>query len=533
MSTFAASPQEASAEPPKFDEARYVALDGVGLAEELRAGRVDPDTVLRLARARLDRLDPQLGVLAHRLEPPRPTLQGRTFDGVPLLLKDELDLEGTPMTLGCRLLDGHKSDRTHPFVARLLAAGLRPFGRTVMSELGLLPNCEPLTQPPCRNPWQLDTSPGGSSGGSAAAVAAGIVPIAHAADGGGSIRIPASACGLVGLKPSRGRHPVTPMDPPFGFVSHHCVSRTVRDSAAFLDVTNAQLPGQYWVPTPDTSFRAATERDPSPLRIGVTFRGVFGEPFHPEVDTAIRRAAAQLETLGHQVQDVSPPIRSEDLAPAFGLLWASAAGMLLRVITRMLEGRSGARWARPILQRRRMLRRMMSLPDFRGPRLQRFTRWLALRDEDCTPSELWLAYLVFGEMSAALERWFSTEYDLWMMPTLNRPPFAIGELAMEDTLPRRRLFWRRAHRTSKQRGGLPDSGSDNLIAQRLLGYVGFTPLANATGLPAISLPMGRSQDGLPLGLQLLAPMGREDRLLAFAGQWERSHPWPLVAASDM
>lgn len=532
--TTAADLTRPASEAPRLAERAYAELDGVAVAELLRQGGATREEVLGVARARLARLEPTLSMIAHAFDPPEPDGASRPpedapFSGVPFLLKDELELEGTPMTVGVSLLTGNVCTRTHPFLGRVLATGLRPFGRTVMSELGLLPITEPVGRQPVRNPWSLEHSAGGSSGGSAAAVAAGVVPLAHGGDGAGSVRIPASACGLVGLKPSRGRHPLSSMDPPFGYVTHSCLSRTVRDTARFWDAVAASTPGRYWVPPPERRYEDVAGRDPEPLRIGVTLHGAFGEPLHPEVDRALRSAARRLEALGHPVEEVKAPVSGEDLGRSMGILWAAGAGVLPRLVARALEAREDARWALPILRRRRALRRLLALPDLKGQRLERFTRWLALRDEDNTPSELWLAHLIFGEMSDALEHWFSTKVDLWLTATLTRPPFRLGELRMDALLPPVTSFWRQLHRTRRQRGGLPASPGDEALARALLGYVGYTPLANATGLPAISLPMGLTEAGVPLGLQLFAPIGREDRLLAVAGQWERAHPWPKLA----
>lgn len=518
--------------PQGLDEDAYIRLDAVALAEGVREGRLHPEEIDRLARIRLERLEPKLHFMAHRFG--SEGLVEGLFGGVPILLKDELELDGMPMTLGTRLLEGFRGAGTHPFFERVLGAGFRPLGRTAMSEIGLLPITEPLSKPSCRNPWSVEHSPGGSSGGAAAAVAAGVVPIAHASDGGGSIRIPASACGLVGLKPSRGRHPVGHVDPPLGFVSHHCVSRTVRDSAAFLDVSAGSTAGRYWVPDSEDSFRAATLRAPGTRRIAVSFRGIYGERPHPEVEEALSRAAHRLENLGHRVDEVQAPVDGEELARAMAVLWVAAAGVLLRIAARTLEQQRPnpiMQWA---LERRSMLRLWLSVPDTKGPRLQRFTRWLAVRDEDFTPSALWLAHLVFGEMEDRLARWFSSGYDFWLTPTLLRPPDRIGSLAgeLEAALPRLGTAWRNPHRSVRQRGGLPVSAHDEALARILMGYLGFTPLANVTGLPAISLPMGLSSHGLPMGLHLLAPLGGERGILELAGQWERAHPWPPVSPAS-
>lgn len=509
----------------------YDDLDATGMAEAIRSGRASAEELLSEARVRLERADARLGLLAHRFEaPPRfPTHDGAPFAGVPFLLKDHLDLAGHPMTLGTRLLDGVLPERTHPFFERLLGTGLVALGRTTMSELGFLPTTEPLTQAPTGNPWHPEHSPGGSSGGSAAAVAAGVLPMAHAADGGGSIRIPASACGLVGLKPSRGRHPTAEYDPPFGFVSEGVVSRTVRDTAAALDAVCGARPGDYAVPPPERPFVEHAARDPGPLRIGLTPRGLFGEKLHPEVEAALLASARRLEALGHHIEEVEPPFRTADVAPSFGVVWAAGAGVTTRFGMRTMDAEDASPLVKLLAQRRGGLRKLLALPGRKGPRIQPFTRYLMDRDADLSPSEMWLAHVVFGEIRASLEAWFASGFDLWLTATLNRPPVRIGELDPSSILP---SAWRgdRARRSGRARGGLPMHDSDDAIGRYLLGYTGATPVANLTGAPALSLPMGFSgEPRLPLGMHLLGPIGGEATLLELAGQWERAHPWPRMA----
>ncbi|MBX2811816.1 MAG: hypothetical protein KTR25_08395 [Myxococcales bacterium] len=506
----------------------YVQMDALDLARLVREGHATALELEEVARRQLRALEPHLHCIAHDLYGRSiPSSPDGPFAGVPTLLKDDLELMGTPMTAGCRLLKDYRCRYTHPFAARMLAAGFRPLGRTTMSELGLMPTTEPLTHPPSRNPWLLDHSPGGSSGGAAVAVAAGIVPIAHGADGGGSVRIPASACGLVGLKPSRGRTPFNAIDPPWGFVTQSCLSRTVRDTAAFFDaLTASPTAGQYSVPLPSQPFLSVIDTDPRPLRIGLTTHGVFGEEPHPEVNTIIRSTADRLAALGHHVEEVSPPFSVEDLRLALGVLWASAAGVVLRLITRAIEDQYPGRIAQTLLSRRSTLRRLLSLPNRNGPRVHRLTRWLMLRDEDFSPSELWLAHLTFAEIGQKLEKWLSERYNLWLTPTLTRPPVRIGELNTEDILPSQLNLWRSARRGAWQQRALSTNATDEAVAERLMSYIGFNPVANVSGLPAISLPAGFSLAGLPIGMTLTASMGGEELLFAVAGQWERAHPWP-------
>lgn len=510
----------------------YVQMDAVQMAKLVRSGELSAEEIEQTARHQMATLNPHLHFLAHDFEGRSlPSSPSGAFAGVPILLKDELELTGTPMTMGSRLLADYRCTHTHPFVERLLQSGFRILGRSSMAEIGLLPITEPLTQPPVRNPWNRDYSPGGSSGGAAVAVASGVIPLAHAADGGGSIRIPASNCGLVGLKPSRGRTPSEPRDPLFGIVGQLCVSRTVRDTATFLDVMSKNCSRQYWVPEPERAYRKTAEEDPKPLRIALTTHGVYGERLHPEVDAALRRAAHDLEGLGHHVEEVPAPFETSEWVLALGVLWSAAAGVVLRLVARALEQRNPKGLTRALVSRRLTLLRLLNIPDHKGPRAHRFTRWMMLRDEGFSPSELWLAHITFEELGQKLTHWLNHDYDLWMTPSLMRPPYRIGELNMDQIMPSSFKFWHTPHRSPYLKSGFGTSDQDEIVSKTLLSYIGFNPTANATGLPSISLPMGFSSEGLPLGMQFLGPFGAEDRLLALAGQWERAHPWPKLPSA--
>lgn len=430
------------------------------------------------------------------------------FAGVPFLMKDEVEIAGLPMTYGSNLLRGYVSTHTHPIAARFRDAGFVMLGRTNMSELGLLPVTEPVAHGPTHNPWKLGHSPGGSSGGSGAAVAAGIVPIAHGGDGGGSVRIPAAACGLVGLKPSRGRHPMGVDDAPQGFVVHHGLTRTVRDSAALLDHVSGAHAQRFSLAAPRGSFREAAARDPAPLRIGFTPRGFLGEALAPSVNAEITRLAQRLEGLGHRVEEVAVPIDTRAYAEAFRALWATAAGVFLKLAQRAAPLPA---WVKRFVSPRQFraltaipsdLARGQSGPPLR-PRVEFFTRWLAAREAEHSPSDLWIAQLELEAAAQRLREFFGS-HDLWLTSTLSTPPPRIGALAV-------------------------DGLDEDAMQRALFGLVGFTPIANGTGFPAISVPAGISEEGLPVGAHFLAPMGREDRLLALAGQVERAHPWTRLA----
>ncbi len=463
-------------------------LDAVGLAELVSRGAVSPRELVREALRRLEAADALHHFVAHRFDAEAELgampSTGR-FRGVPFLLKDQLEVAGQPVTYGTRLLGGYRPSHTHPLARRFAEAGLVVLGRTTMSELGLLPTTESRAYGDTHNPWAPGHSPGGSSGGAAVAVAAGVVPMAHAADGGGSIRIPASACGLVGLKPSRGREPRWPDDPPQGFVSHFAVTRSVRDAAALLDVVRVD---------DGPPFEASTIRPPGSLRIGLTAEGFWGEPLHADVHTVLTYVAARLGELGHHVEPSATPVDDEPFAEAFQVLWCTAAGVFLKIAQREAPLPP---WLRRLTASPGVFRRLTAL----GRAVEPFTRRLARVEAALSPSDLWLAEQALDRTSDQVRSYFEGQ-DLWLTATMSLPPPRHGFLDLR--------------------------APDDAVRQQLFGLIGFTPIANATGIPAISLPGGLSSTGLPIGIQLMAPWGREDRLLAVARQLEQAWGWPTT-----
>lgn len=479
----------------------YVTHDATSLAGAVARGDVTAEELVALAQGRIDALNPALNAVMHRFDPAQDLARPRTgpFAGVPLLFKDLIEVEGEPMTLGSRLLADHIAPRTHPFAARLLDLGFVRLGSTNMSELGLAPISEPDAYRPTHNPWKPGTSAGGSSGGAAAAVAAGLVPLAHATDGGGSIRIPAAACGLVGLKPSRGRVPADATDPPQGFVSHLAVTRTVRDTAGLLDAMAVDHPPQrFSLPAPLEPYATLAERDPAPLRIAFTTQGLAGESADKNVREAVERTAERLEALGHAVARRPSPIEADAFIFAFKVLWSTAAGVFLKSVQRQADFPP---WFERLTRPPWVFRFLTSLP-FGAPRVEPFTRRLARIEARWSPSDLWLAEQTLETATETLWRFFD-EVDVWLTPTTLQPAPRHGALSLR--------------------------GPVQAVEKRLFAHVSYTPLANATGWPALSLPAGLSDDGRPIGAQFLAPLGREDRLIALAGQLERAHPWPRLA----
>jgi amidase len=488
----------------RIDE--YLRYDAVGLAELVRQGQVTPSELLECAIELIERLNPKLNAVIDRCyERARQRinegLPSGPFKGVPLLVKDDLDVAGLTMTLGSRFLLGHRPDHSHIVADRIEAAGFVLAGRTNMSELGLLPITEPVAYGPTKNPWNLEHSPGGSSGGSAAAVAARIVPLAQSSDGGGSTRIPASACGLVGLKPSRGRYPGMPEDDPDGFITRTCLSRTVRDSAAFMDAISGPRPGdRWWTPPLAEPHERVIERDPEPLRIAFTTTDFAGNVAHPECRAAVEKTARLCESLGHRVEEAAPPIDGRAYNEGFLVLWAMCAGYVFALIRQEIRGRAPERLG-PVLGSRALfdIATRLAKPgsSLEAP-FERFTHRLAIIDASHTPGDLWIAWRTMRQADRELTDFFE-KHDVFLSPVLGEPPWKTGTFS---------------HRWT-----------DAELRRRLFAYVGYTHIANTSGLPALSLPLYMTADGLPIGTHMLAPWPREDRLLGLAAQLERADPW--------
>lgn len=497
----------------KIDE--YTQLDATALAELVARREVSPTDLLETAAAAMEQVNPQLNaVIRPMLERAHARvaegLAKGPFEGVPFLLKDMVELEGELVTYGTVLAREYRAERTSELVHRYERAGLQFLGWTNMSELGLLPTTEPVLHGATHNPFSPAHSPGGSSGGSAAMVAARAFPAAHAADGGGSIRIPASACGLFGLKPSRGRHPTDANDDPDGYISHHVVTRTVRDSAGLLDaISGPQVAKRWRIAPPEAPFARLLERECKALRIAFTSENIMGQPAHADCRAAVEHAAQLCESLGHHVEEAKPEIDGKAYFEGFAVLWGMAAGYFLRAIRANIS-KVGVPSAVA-----RVLEQPLPFKAFswgyaaaagHAP-LERFSRLLARENASRTPADLWLAWTWMQEAGDALSH-FLSRYDLQLTPVLGEPPWPTGNVDASR-------------------------GRDELFEQ-LYGYAGYTPICNTTGLPAMSVPLYWNERGLPIGVQFIAPFGREDRLLSLAAQLERAQPWdqrrPLICA---
>lgn len=469
-------------------------LDATACAALVSSGQASPAELVELAIERIEKHNPELGAVIVPLydqareaakDPPH-----GPFRGVPILIKDILaTVAGALHTQGLIPLKraGFTVDHDSHLVAALRRAGFVIVGKTNTSELGILPSAEPPAWPPSRNPYDPTRTTGGSSGGSAGAVAAGLVPVAHANDGGGSIRIPASCCGLFGLKPSRGRVSFAPDygDINGGLVNELVVSRSVRDAAAILDVLAGPLNGDpYTAPPQLTPYLSELAVPPKPLRIGFATRHLVPEgtlvESHPECVAAVHHAAKLLASLGHHVEPCDiPAMHDPEWVPRFLSIWVVGVAMDLdeagRLIGRTIEAHEVERLTWALAE----LGRLIS-----GPAYAEAWRWLQ------RASRRIAAY------------W--DDHDLWLTPTVTSPPPPIGTFASPPDDPLAGIF-------------------------KAAEFAPFTAPFNATGQPACSIPLYHDATGLPIGVQLVAAYGREDLLLRVAAQLEAAQPFVHAA----
>ena len=459
-------------------------IDGLAMAELVAKKEVSAAELLDAAIARAETVNPALNAIVYkdyeraRAAAAAPLPRG-PFTGVPFLLKDiALQCRGTPTRQGSRFLPPVPADHDSHLMVRFRRSGLVAFAKTNVPELGLLPTTEGRLYGPACNPWENAHSPGGSSGGAAAAVAAGVVPLAHANDGGGSIRIPASCCGLVGLKPTRGRVSAGPDRPDGvdGLAVELVVSRSVRDSAAALDVAAGPEPGDpYAAPPAPGSYLEACRRAPRRLRIARTTKKLDGKTVHPDCVAAVDRAARLCEGMGHSVEDAAPDIALAALMPAFSAVWCAN----LAAVIDLVAGLTGQAPSRDTLE---------------GLTLA-FYAW----GKQVSASRYVQAKMRFNQLSRTMAK-FHQRFDLWLTPTLASPPWRLGTLDIDRQDVEETMTF-------------------------LSDYVPYTPLQNITGQPAINLPLSWNAAGLPIGVQFIAPFGDETTLLQLAGEMERAQPW--------
>ena len=468
-----------------------IGCDAIALGEIIQKGKIRPAELLETIIQRIERANPKLNAVIHKMydqaheiaemKPP-----GGLFGGVPFLLKDLIaEYKGAPFYEGSQAVKGYVSKLDSELVKRQKAAGLIIVGKTNTPEFGLVPTTEPSLYGATANPWDPNLTPGGSSGGSAAAVAAGIVPMAHGNDAGGSIRIPASCCGLFGLKPTRGRNPLGPLfgDMGTGIVCEHAVSRTVRDSAALLDVTSGPDPGDpYQAPPSKHPFLEEVGREVGRLKIGFLTSIPEGwgieTQLHPDCQSAVRDAAQLCESLGHIVEEIAPEKLSySNLFKTFGNLFGCLTGHMIAYWEKELGKELAQDKLEPVtwVSYQAGLKRTGADYLCIVEELQRFSRDLAL--------------------------WYDEGgYDMILSPTISIPPTKLGAFQLMPDDPMR---WARMSNT----------------------FVALTYIYNITGQPAMSVPLFWNEANVPIGVQFAGRFGDEATLFRLAAQLEQARPW--------
>ena len=485
----------------------YQKHDAVGLAQLVKNGEVSPLELLENARVLAEKCNPALNAIVHPLyEEGRKMAENLPEEGilrgVPFLVKDlSLQWAGTPTCSGSKGYLDFVSEGDSYYIERCKRAGLVLFGKTNTPEFGLTPFTEPTLFGPARNPWNTAYSSGGSSGGSAAAVAAGIVPAATASDGGGSIRIPASCCGLFGLKPSRGR---ISLGPAFGqswggAVVEGSVTRSVRDSAALLDILQGYAPGDpYQVQSPARPYAEEIERDPGKLGVAFCSRHPYAtQSVDVECVRAVEKAARLLQTLGHEVAEVPLPYAPETFKDLFFPMIVSETANTLRILGNYL--------GRPV-----------KTDDVE------LNTWLLAKigEEVITGADYAHALFLWNRLSRQMAA-FHEQYDVFLTPVLSRPPIKIGALqnSTQENLALKLLQKTGGYRFLKGRKIIDD------LIERTASYIPYTPIANMTGQPAMSVPLHWTETGLPVGVMFTGRMGEEDLLFRLAAQLEIAQPW--------
>jgi amidase len=453
------------------------------LAALIRTGELKAQELTEASLKRIEALQPTLNAFVH-LDPEGALAtaeaigpgDGRPFAGVPIAVKDTAAVAGMPLTMGSELFGDYVPAHDAFVVRRLREAGFIIVGKTNMPEFGILPVSESRRFGPVRNPWDTERTPGGSSGGAAAAVAAGLVPLAHGSDGGGSIRIPAACCGLVGLKPSRGRISRGPEGGDDFLVTDGVLTRTVAETAELLDVLAGYEPGDpAWAPPPEEPFAATAAREPGRLRVGVTTDAAISASLDPVCEQAVTDAAVLLADLGHEVEQVEAPWKDRDILRNFTLAFGAPIATGIH-FGGLVSGRE---------------------PSDELIEPLSWTIWKGIAER--TPVDYLLArarLTTLARMIIAL--W--ERYDAVLTPALAQRPVRIGEIDACSDEP-----WEDFRRSGE--------------------FTPYTAIFNVTGQPAISVPLFHGDDGLPLGVQLAGRPAGEGQLLALAAQLEAAHPW--------
>jgi len=480
----------------------YTTCDATELAARVRRGEVQPIELVEKAIASIEAVNPTLNAVMHPMyEAARAAarnLPDGPFRGVPMVVKDyDGFVKGEPFTAGSRFLEGFVPDHDSEAIARLRRAGLVFVAKTNLPELAILGTTEGRLKGPAHNPWNPEHSTGGSSGGSAALVAARAVPLGHGGDGGGSLRIPASACGLVGFKTTRGR--VT-MAPDFGeswggYVSWGCLTRSVRDAAALIDVMSGPAAGDpYSVPPLERPLAEEVGAPPGKFRVAFTTGSLFGKATHPEARAAVESTAHLLADLGHEVEEARPEFDRERQVRAYITQIAASIAAEIDEMGHWVGRRPSAAYFEPI------------------------TWFLYQIGRNLSAAELQQARDAAQTAGRSLAAFFS-RYDLLVTPTLAYPPVRLGELALKRTEEIALAALRVLPVGAALRAILAK------LADNSLERTPNTQLFNQTGQPAISLPLHQTPDGLPIGVQLVARYAEDALLIRVASQIEEARPW--------
>jgi amidase len=453
------------------------------LARMVRDGEVSSRELVEASLERIESLEPELNAFVHldadgalaAADAVAPG-DGRPFAGVPIAIKDTAPVAGMPYTMGSDLFGDYVAQHDAFVVRRLKEAGFVIVGKTSLPEYGILPVTEPRRYGPTRNPWDTGRTPGGSSGGAAAAVAGGMVPLAHGSDGGGSIRIPAACCGLVGLKPSRGRVSRGPDQGDDFLVQDGVLTRTVAETAELLDVIAGYEPGDAtWAPPPEEPFARAADREPRRMRIGFSSVGAIDAELDPLCERGLREAAELLESLGHEVEEIDPPWAGRDILHVFTLVFGTPIAMGMWFGGQVTGREPAAELVEPLS----------------------WTVWEGIGKR--SPLDYLLARTQLTAMSRMVVALWNG-YDAVLTPALAERPVRIGEIDSCSDAP-----WEDFRRSGR--------------------FTPYTALFNVTGQPAISLPLFHGDDGLPLAVQLAGRPAGEAELLSLAAQVEAAHPW--------
>ncbi|CRK81945.1 amidase family protein [Neobacillus massiliamazoniensis] len=484
----------------------YKSYDGLGLAELVKKKEIQPKELLAEAISIIEEHNPKLNAVINKFyekaEREAETLDlNGTFASVPMLLKDiSQEIQGEKITSGSKVFQSYRAERDSEYVKQVRKTGALFVGQTNIPEFALMGITEPAFYGPTRNPWNLNHTPGGSSGGAAAAVASGMVPIAGANDGGGSIRIPGAFCGLFGLKPTRGRTPVGPNYARLwqGAAIDHILSRTVRDSAAMLDEISIfeKYAAFHAMPYQGSFLQQLQNSSDEKYTIAFSFQSPLGTEVHHECKEAVLKTVNLLESMGHNVVEIQAPVDGQKIAKSFLTMYFGEVSSWITTIEEMIG-------------------RKVKMNDVEP------TTWiLNLVGKATSAKEFALSLREWDKAAISMEIFHET-YDFYLTPTTAFPPPKIGELEPSQSEKAAMQV------TGKlgMGGLLKRIGIVEQVAENNLKRTPFTQLANLTGQPAMTVPFHLSSDGLPVGVQFMAARGREDLLFSLAGQLEQSEYW--------